>query len=116
VRFDWGPAMIDRCLSTGANNKPDKRYFATPFSGAWGGYMFYVNRQGAMARFHSRREGDVEYWQAAIQGASVSTWGNENTAEGISIPITGADQLDQFIAGLATLPEAEVKLADGGLI
>lgn len=115
VRFEWGPAMIDRCLSTGGNNSPDKRYFATPFAGAWGSYMFYVNRQGAMARFHSRREGDVEYWQSAIDGASVSTWGNENTAEGISIPITGAEQLDQFIAGLESLPETEVESTDGSI-
>jgi hypothetical protein len=114
VSYEWGPDMIDRCLATGANHSPEKRYFATPFSGAWGGYMFHVNKRDVVVRFHSRRTGDVDYWQSAIPGAVVTTWGNENTTQGISIPIRSAQQLEQFLLGLAAVPDpAPEDVADG---
>lgn len=105
VDADWLPAVIDRFLTSGCNSDSKRRYFATPFSdGVWGGYMFYVNKREAKVRFHGRREGDVAYWESVLPGATVSTWGNDNTQQGIAIPLTTADAVDRFIGGLASLP------------
>ena len=110
----WLPDVIDRCRATGANNDPKRRYFATPFSGGvWGGYMFYINKQEAKVRFHGRRDGDVGYWENVLPGASISTWGNEDTQQGIAIPLSTADALDRFIAGLATSPPSADAGRDG---
>lgn len=117
VDADWLPQVIDKCLATGCKGDAKRRYFATPFSdGAWGGYMFYVNRREAKVRFHGRRDGDVEYWSAVIPGATLSTWGNENTQEGIAIALTTAEAVDHFVTGLRALPEAAHDDGGSGLV
>jgi hypothetical protein len=110
VSSAWLAGAIDRCLATGSKNDAKRRYFATPFNtGVWGGYMFYVNKREAKVRFHGRRDGDVAYWESVIPGARVSTWGNENTQEGIAVPLATADALDRFVRGLGALPTVQAE-------
>lgn len=75
IAFDWGAGAIDEMVATSANNSAARRYFATPFTGEWGGYMLYVHRGGMKVRFHNRRDGDVAYWDGCLGFDAVRTWG-----------------------------------------